>query len=114
LHRFFENPRTGVTRSKGKPIAYWHRLREFWLAYFKKAGAFVLNYSVLRETPRARTLNAAEPQWLPLLILAILAKQTFRHVDLTSSAHSSYGLLERHGDHAHGGLVSVEILFTRE
>jgi hypothetical protein len=33
----------------GKPIAYWDRLREYWLAYFKKAGARVESYSVSRE-----------------------------------------------------------------
>lgn len=33
----------------GKPLAYWNRLREYWIEYFKKAGANVESYSVLRE-----------------------------------------------------------------
>ncbi len=33
----------------GKPLAYWNRLREYWMEYFKKAGAHVQSYSVLRE-----------------------------------------------------------------
>ena len=33
----------------GKPIAYWERLREYWAEYFKKAGANVQSYSILRE-----------------------------------------------------------------
>jgi hypothetical protein len=33
----------------GKPIAYWDRLRQYWLAFFAAAGAHVHSYSVLRE-----------------------------------------------------------------
>jgi hypothetical protein len=33
----------------GKSIAYWNRLREYWLEYFKKAEADVQSYTVLRE-----------------------------------------------------------------
>jgi hypothetical protein len=33
----------------GRSIAYWDRVREYWLEYFSKAGAHVENYSVLRE-----------------------------------------------------------------
>ncbi|MGO9642360.1 MAG: hypothetical protein ACLP1Y_13775 [Candidatus Acidiferrales bacterium] len=36
----------------GKPLAYWNRLREYWIEYFKKAGAHVESYSVLRQLPR--------------------------------------------------------------
>lgn len=33
----------------GKNIAYWNRLREFWMIYFRVAGAEVTDYSVLRS-----------------------------------------------------------------
>jgi hypothetical protein len=33
----------------GRPIAYWERVRDYWLEYFTKAGARVESYSVLRE-----------------------------------------------------------------
>jgi len=33
----------------GRPIAYWDRVRDYWLEYFMKAGARVQRYSVLRE-----------------------------------------------------------------
>ena len=39
----------------GNPIGYWNRLRGYWIEYFKKAGANVESYSVLRE------LRAIEP-----------------------------------------------------
>jgi hypothetical protein len=35
----------------GKSIGYWQHLRDFWTAYFQKAGASLLCYSVLRELP---------------------------------------------------------------
>jgi len=35
----------------GKSVGYWKTLRDFWLAYFEKAGAKVRTYSMLRETP---------------------------------------------------------------
>ena len=35
----------------GKDIAYWNRLRRFWMNYFKKSGAEVEGYSVLRVDP---------------------------------------------------------------
>ena len=35
----------------GKPIGYWQGLRDFWQAYFKKAGANVRSYTILREVP---------------------------------------------------------------
>ncbi|PYY12545.1 MAG: hypothetical protein DMG69_00880, partial [Acidobacteria bacterium] len=33
----------------GKDIAYWQTLRDFWTAYFKKTGANLKTYTVLRE-----------------------------------------------------------------
>ncbi len=36
----------------GKNVAYWNSLRDFWLAFFKKAGANVRAYSMLRELPQ--------------------------------------------------------------
>jgi hypothetical protein len=33
----------------GRSLAYWNRLRDYWIEYFKKAGAHVESYSVLRE-----------------------------------------------------------------
>ncbi len=33
----------------GKPLAYWNNLRQYWLEYFKKAGANMRSYLVLRE-----------------------------------------------------------------
>ena len=35
----------------GKDIAYWQASRDFWAAYFKKAGANLKTYTVLRELP---------------------------------------------------------------
>jgi hypothetical protein len=35
----------------GKPISYRQGLRDFWQAYFKKAGANVRSYTMLREVP---------------------------------------------------------------
>ena len=35
----------------GKPLAYWQNLQGFWAAYFKKSGATLGVYSVLRELP---------------------------------------------------------------
>jgi hypothetical protein len=34
-----------------KSIPYWQSLKTFWIAYFRKAGAFVCNYSILRDAP---------------------------------------------------------------
>jgi hypothetical protein len=36
----------------GKSVAYWNSLRNFWLAYFGKAGANVRLYSMLRDLPQ--------------------------------------------------------------
>ncbi len=36
----------------GKSVGYWNSLRDFWLAYFKKAGAKVRAYSILRDLPQ--------------------------------------------------------------
>jgi hypothetical protein len=35
----------------GKPMSYWTALRDFWTAYFKRTGADLKSYSVLREPP---------------------------------------------------------------
>jgi len=35
--------------NEGKSLAYWNRLQKYWMEYFKKAGAHVQSYSVLRE-----------------------------------------------------------------
>jgi len=35
----------------GKSVAYWESLREFWVEYFKKAGANLRSYSMFRELP---------------------------------------------------------------
>jgi hypothetical protein len=35
----------------GKQIDYWQTLKEFWTEYFKRAGANLRGYSVLRELP---------------------------------------------------------------
>jgi hypothetical protein len=37
--------------SAGRTYAYWSSLREFWSAYFKRAGASVKAYTVLRDLP---------------------------------------------------------------
>jgi hypothetical protein len=37
--------------SAGKSVAYWTELRDFWTAYFRRAGADVKIYSVLRDVP---------------------------------------------------------------
>jgi hypothetical protein len=37
--------------SAGKSVAYWTELRDFWAAYFRRAGADVKTYSVLRDMP---------------------------------------------------------------
>lgn len=36
----------------GKSVGYWNSLRDFWQAYFGKAGAKVRAYSMLREVPQ--------------------------------------------------------------
>jgi len=36
----------------GATVSYWQGLRTFWEAYFKNAGASVIDYSVLRAPPR--------------------------------------------------------------
>jgi hypothetical protein len=38
--------------SVGKSVGYWNSLRDFWLAYFEKAGAKVRAYSMLRDLPQ--------------------------------------------------------------
>lgn len=37
--------------SAGKSVAYWTELRDFWTVYFRRAGADVKTYSVLRDVP---------------------------------------------------------------
>ena len=37
--------------SAGKSVVYWTELRDFWTAYFRRAGAVVKAYSILREVP---------------------------------------------------------------
>ena len=36
----------------GKSVGYWNSLRDFWLAYFGKAGARLRAYSMLRDVPQ--------------------------------------------------------------
>ena len=36
----------------GERIAQWEGLKEFWTAYFKKAGAHLIDYFVLENPPR--------------------------------------------------------------
>jgi len=36
----------------GKSVGYWNTLRDFWLAYFEKAGAKVRAYSIMRDLPQ--------------------------------------------------------------
>jgi hypothetical protein len=35
----------------GKDMRYWQTLRDFWAAYFKRTGADLKSYSVLRDPP---------------------------------------------------------------
>ena len=35
----------------GKQFAYWDTLRNFWSEYFKKTGANLREYSMLRDVP---------------------------------------------------------------
>jgi hypothetical protein len=35
----------------GETVAYWQSLKEFWLAYFMRAGATLAEYSSLRDVP---------------------------------------------------------------
>jgi hypothetical protein len=35
----------------GKDMKYWQTLRDFWAAYFKRTGADLKSYSVLRDPP---------------------------------------------------------------
>jgi hypothetical protein len=35
----------------GKDMRYWQTLRDFWGAYFRRTGADLKSYSVLREPP---------------------------------------------------------------
>jgi len=35
----------------GKPMPYWTALRDFWTVYFKRTGADLKSYSVLRDPP---------------------------------------------------------------
>jgi hypothetical protein len=41
----------GVDRA-GKDMRYWQTLRDFWTAYFKRTGADLKSYSVLRDPPK--------------------------------------------------------------
>jgi hypothetical protein len=36
----------------GKSVAYWTSLRDFWAAYFTRAGASLKTYSILRDVPQ--------------------------------------------------------------
>jgi hypothetical protein len=36
----------------GKRVGQWESLKQFWAAYFKKAGANLLSYSILCEPPK--------------------------------------------------------------
>jgi len=38
--------------SAGKPHVYWSSLRDFWREYFRRAGATLKAYSILREPPQ--------------------------------------------------------------
>ena len=35
----------------GKDMRYWQILWDFWTAYFKRTGAILKTYSVLRDPP---------------------------------------------------------------
>ena len=35
----------------GKDMRYWQTLRDFWTEYFKRTGAILKTYSVLRDPP---------------------------------------------------------------
>jgi hypothetical protein len=35
----------------GETVGYWQGLRDFWAAYFARAGATLARYSALREVP---------------------------------------------------------------
>jgi hypothetical protein len=35
----------------GQEVAQWDRVREFWTAYFQKAGASLKSYSIMRSLP---------------------------------------------------------------
>jgi hypothetical protein len=35
----------------GETVGYWQSLRDFWMAYFIRAGAAVKGYSALRDVP---------------------------------------------------------------
>jgi hypothetical protein len=35
----------------GKDMRYWQTLRDFWAVYFKRTGAILKTYSVLRDPP---------------------------------------------------------------
>jgi hypothetical protein len=41
----------------GKSIAYWQTLKAFWAEYFKRAGATLQEYSVLRQQPMLITIK---------------------------------------------------------
>lgn len=43
----------------GESVAHWHDLREFWKAYFVRAGATLAGYSSLREVPNFEQLLTA-------------------------------------------------------
>ena len=36
----------------GKDMRYWQALRDFWATYFKRTGADLKSYSVLRDPPK--------------------------------------------------------------
>jgi len=43
--------------SAGKSVAYWDSLRDFWAVYFRRAGASLKSYSILRDLPELARLR---------------------------------------------------------
>ena len=41
----------------GKPVAYWNSLRDFWLEYFRRAGANLKMNSALRDLSESAGLQ---------------------------------------------------------
>jgi hypothetical protein len=44
----------------GETVAYWKSLQQFWLAYFERSGATVVQYAVLRDVPKFADAHATE------------------------------------------------------
>jgi hypothetical protein len=48
----------------GETVGYWQSLRDFWMAYFTRAGASVKGYSALRDVPEfERFLTTTAGSW---------------------------------------------------